>query len=63
MDYEDLNFQGWNWDGISGWLSSKSPGFQAVYWVSGIGSQVGYLVGTGLMGLGLFRFFKARRKA
>jgi hypothetical protein len=63
MDYEDLHFQGWNWDGISHWLSSKSAGFQAAFWGSAVGSQVGFLAGAFLIGLGLFHFFKGRRKA
>ncbi|MBZ4422357.1 hypothetical protein [Myxococcus sp. RHSTA-1-4] len=63
MDYEDNHFEGWHWTPISRGLSSLPPGHRAAWWVSAIGSQVGMNVGVLLIGLGIYRFLKARRSA
>ena len=63
MDYEDSHFEGWHWDPISRWLSSLPPGYRAAWWASASGSQVGMNVGALLIGLGIYRFFEARRSA
>lgn len=63
MDYEDNHFEGWHWAPISHWLSSLPPGYGAAWWASAIGSQVSMNVGVLLIGLGIYRFFEARRSA
>lgn len=62
LGYEDTtSLSTWDWPTGRQWVSSLSPGQQAGWWGSAIGSQLSLYGGMALVAFGLYRVFKSRQ--